>query len=306
MEEITIWDANARNADAKENTDQNVATIPITKLHTFEGHPYKVLDDAEMNDLVESIRVNGVLSPLMVRPMDKKKDEYEVISGHRRLHAAEKAGLETVPAFIRPMDRDAASILLVDSNLHREHILPSEKAFAFKMKYEAMRHQGTSSQIGTKQRTDELLAKEAGESRNQIQRYIRLSYLIPPLLNLVDHGRIALNVGVELSYLEKETQEHIAEIVDRDEATPSFSQAVRMHRENSGFSIISNDRVEEIMAEEKPNQKEQIRLPREELNKYFPRDYTSEQIRDDIIEALSCSPASGNVSESVMRGDRYG
>ncbi len=286
MEEITIWDANARDAGAEENADQNVATISITKLHTFEGHPYKVLDDAEMNDLVESIRVNGVLSPLLVRPLDKKKDEYEVISGHRRLHAAEKAGLETVPAFIRPMDRDAASILLVDSNLHREHILPSEKAFAFKMKYEAMRHQGTSSQIGTKQRTDELLAKEAGESRNQIQRYMRLTYLIPPLLELVDQGRIALNVGVELSYLEKETQEHIAEIVDRDEATPSFAQAVRMHKENCGYSIISNDRIEEIMAEEKPNQKEQIRLPREELNKYFPRDYTSEQIRDDIIEAL--------------------
>ncbi len=286
MEEITIWDANARDAGAEQNTDQNVATIPITKLHAFEGHPYKVLDDAEMMELITSVRENGVLSPLLVRPLEKKKDEYEVISGHRRLHAAEKAGLETVPAFIRPMDRDAASILLVDSNLHREHILPSEKAFAFKMKYEAMRHQGTSSQIGTKQRTDELLAKEAGESRNQIQRYMRLTYLIPPLLNLVDQGRIALNVGVELSYLEKETQEHIAEIVDRDEATPSYAQAVRMHKENNGFSIISKDRIEEIMAEEKPNQKEQIRLPREELNKYFPRDYTSEQIRDDIIEAL--------------------
>ena len=286
MEEITIWDANARDAGADQNTDQNVATIPITKLHTFEGHPYKVLDDAEMMELITSVRENGILSPLLVRPLDKKKDEYEVISGHRRLHAAEKAGLETVPAFIRPMDRDAASILLVDSNLHREHILPSEKAFAFKMKYEAMRHQGTSSQIGTKQRTDEILAKEAGESRNQIQRYMRLTYLIPPLLNLVDQGRIALNVGVELSYLEKETQEHIAEIVERDEATPSYAQAVRMHKENNGFSIISNARIEEIMAEEKPNQKEQIRLPREELNKFFPRDYTSEQIREDIIEAL--------------------
>ena len=286
MNETLLWDASVSDTDAEKNTDQNVATIPITKLHTFKGHPYKVLDDAEMNDLVESIRVNGVLSPLMVRPMDKKQGEYEVISGHRRLHAAEKAGLETVPAFIRPMDRDAASILLVDSNLHREHILPSEKAFAFKMKYEAMRHQGTSSQIGTKQRTDELLAKEAGESRNQIQRYMRLTYLVPPLLELVDQGRIALNVGVELSYLEKETQEHIAEIIDRDEATPSYAQAVRMHRENNGFSIISEDRIEEIMAEEKPNQKEQIRLPREELGKYFPASYTSEQIRDDIIEGL--------------------
>ncbi len=284
MNETLIWDASVRNADAEENTDQNVATIPITKLHSFEGHPYKVLDDAEMNDLVESIRVNGVLSPLMVRPMDKKQGEYEVISGHRRLHAAEKAGLETVPAFIRPMDRDAASILLVDSNLHREQILPSEKAFAYKLKMEALNHQGlTCGQVGHKSR-DQISETESGRT---VQRYIRLTNLIPALLDRMDAGGIAFSVGVELSYLGKPAQKHIAEIIERDEITPSFSQAVKMHKENGfGIAAISNDRIEEIMAEEKPNQKEQIRLPREELNKFFPRDYTSEQIREDILEAL--------------------
>ena len=285
MEEITIWDANARDAGAEQNTDQNVATIPITKLHAFEGHPYKVLDDAEMRELITSVRENGVLSPLLVRPLDKKKDEYEVISGHRRLHAAEKAGLETVPAFIRPMDRDAASILLVDSNLHREQILPSEKAFAYKLKMEALNHQGRASgQIGQKWSRDQISDTDSGRT---VQRYIRLTNLIPALLDRMDAGSIAFSVGVELSYLDKPAQQHIAEIIERDEITPSFAQAVKMHKENGfGLAAISRERIDEIMAEEKPNQKEQIRLPREELNKYFPRDYTSEQIRDDIIEAL--------------------
>lgn len=284
-EELSMFDASARDAGAEENTDQNVATIPITKLHAFEGHPYKVLDDAEMVELITSIRENGVLSPLLVRPLDKKKDEYEVISGHRRLHAAEKAGLETVPAFIRPMDRDAASILLVDSNLHREQILPSEKAFAYKLKMDALNHQGRASgQVGQKWSRDQISDTESGRT---VQRYIRLTNLIPALLDRMDAGSIAFSVGVELSYLDKSAQQHIAEIIERDEITPSFSQAVKMHRENGfGLAAISRERIEEIMAEEKPNQKEQIRLPREELNKYFPRDYTSEQIRDDIIEAL--------------------
>ena len=264
-----------------------ITNIPITKLHAFEGHPYKVLDNEEMNALIGSIQENGILTPLLVRPLEGTTDEYEVISGHRRLHAAQKAGLETVPAFIHAIDRDAASILLVDSNLHREHIMPSEKAFAYKLKYEAMRHQGTSSQFGTKLRTDEQIAKESGESRNQIQRYIRLTHLGPKLLDLVDQGRIAFSVGVELSYLPDEAQNHLAEIIERDEATPSYAQAVRMHKEeNESYPAISLSRIDEIMAEEKPNQREQIRLRRDDFSRYFPADYGDKQIKADILAGL--------------------
>ena len=268
---------------------KQITNIPIDKLHPFEGHPYKVLDNEEMNDLIGSIQENGILTPLLVRPLEGTTDEYEVISGHRRLHAAQKAGLETVPAFIRAVDRDTASILLVDSNLHREHILPSEKAFAYKLKMEAMNRQGqrTFSQVGKKINSYEEMAEQTGESRNQIHRYIRLTHLIPSLLDLVDQGRIAFSVGVELSYLDMPTQEYLAELIDRDEATPSYSQAVRMHRENGqGFESISHERIDEIMAEEKPNQREQIRLRRDEFSKYFPVDYGDKQIKADILAGL--------------------
>ena len=263
--------------------------IPIAKLHPFEGHPYKVLDNEEMNALIESIQANGVTTPLLVRPLEGNADEYEVISGHRRLHAAQKAGLETVPAFIHAIDRDAASILLVDSNLHREHILPSEKAFAYKLKMEAMNRQGqrTFSQVGKRLNSYEEMADQVGESRNQIHRYIRLTHLIPPLLELMDQGRIAFNVGVELSYLPGDAQEHLVALIERDEATPSYSQAVRMHRaENESYPAISHERIDEIMAEEKPNQREQIRLRRDEFSKYFPANYSDHQIRDDILAGL--------------------
>ena len=261
-----------------------ITNIPIAKLHAFEGHPYKVLDDEEMNVLIESIQENGILTPLLVRPLEGTTDEYEVISGHRRLHAAQKSGLEAVPAFIHAIDRDAASILLVDSNLHREHILPSEKAFAYKLKMEAMNQRGKrSGQVGHKSR-DEISDSESGRT---VQRYIRLTHLIPPLLELMDQERIAFSVGVELSYLSNDVQEYLAELIDRDEATPSYSQAVRMHRENGqGFEPISLERIAEIMAEEKPNQREQIRLRRDEFSKYFPSHYDSEQIRADIIAGL--------------------
>ncbi len=268
---------------------KQITNIPIDKLHPFEGHPYKVLDNEEMNDLIGSIQENGILTPLLVRPLEGTTDEYEVISGHRRLHAAQKAGLETVPAFIRAVDRDTASILLVDSNLHREHILPSEKAFAYKLKMEAMNRQGqrTFSQVGKKINSYEEMAEQTGESRNQIHRYIRLTHLIPSLLDLVDQGRIAFSVGVELSYLDMPAQEYLAELIDRDEATPSYSQAVRMHRENGqGFESISHERIDEIMAEEKPNQREQIRLRRDEFSKYFPADYGDKQIKADILAGL--------------------
>ena len=266
-----------------------ITNIPITKLHAFKGHPYKVLDNEEMNDLIGSIQENGILTPLLVRPLEGTTDEYEVISGHRRLHAAQKAGLETVPAFIHAIDRDAASILLVDSNLHREHILPSEKAFAYKLKMEAMNRQGqqTFSQVGKKINSYEEMAGQIGESRNQIHRYIRLTQLGPKLLDLVDQGRIAFSVGVELSYLPDEAQNHLAEIIDRDEATPSYSQAVRMRKEeNESYTAISLDRIDAIMAEEKPNQREQIRLHRDEFSKYFPSEYSDRQIHDDILAGL--------------------
>lgn len=268
---------------------KSITPIPICKLHPFKGHPYKVLDNEEVNDLIGSIRENGILTPLLVRPLEGTTDEYEVISGHRRLHAAQKAGLETVPAFIHAIDRDAASILLVDSNLHREHILPSEKAFAYKLKMEAMNRQGqrTFSQVGKKINSYEEMAKQAGESRNQIHRYIRLTHLGPKLLDLVDQGRIAFSVAVELSYLDMSAQEYLAELIDRDEATPSYSQAVRMHRENGqGFEPIPRERLDEIMAEEKPNQREQIRLRRDEFSKYFPADYGDKQIKADILAGL--------------------
>ena len=268
---------------------KTVKNIPITMLRPFEGHPYKVLDNDEMNALIESIQENGVLTPLIVRPMEGPTDEYEVISGHRRLHAAQKAGLETVPAFIHAIDRDAASILLVDCNLHREHILPSEKAFAYKLKMEALNRQGqrTFSQVGKRLNSYEEIAEQAGESRNQIHRYIRLTHLCPTLLDLVDQGRIAFSVGVELSYLPDEAQRYLAELIDRDEATPSYSQAVRMHRESGqGFESISRERIDEIMAEEKPNQREQIRLRRDEFGKYFPSHYSDRQIHDDILAGL--------------------
>ena len=265
---------------------KQITNIPIDKLHPFEGHPYKVLDNEEMNDLIDSIQESGILTPLLVRPLEGTTDEYEVISGHRRLHAAQKAGLKTVPAFIHAVDRDAASILLVDSNLHREHILPSEQAFAYKLKLEAIKHQGIASRqtVGKLESADTISDTESGRT---VQRYIRLTHLRPALLDLVDQGRIAFSVGVELSYLPDEAQNHLAELIDRDEATPSYSQAVRMHRESGqGFESISRERIDEIMAEEKPNQREQIRLRRDEFSKYFPADYGDKQIKADILAGL--------------------
>ena len=212
------------------NTMKTPVVIPVSKLHPFEGHPYKVLDNEEMNTLIESIQTQGILSPIIVRPKENTTDEYEVVSGHRRLHAAVKAGLETVPAFIYALDRDAAAIAVVDSNLHREHILPSEKAFAYKMKYDAIKHQGTSSQLETKLRSDELLGADSGESRAQIQRYIRLTHLIPKLLTMMDEGKIALSVGVELSFLPEQCQYDVLEVCEMNDCTPSYSQVWHLHQ----------------------------------------------------------------------------
>ena len=263
-------------------------TIHIATLHPFEGHPYQVRDDEEMDALVDSIREHGILTPLIVRPLEDAPNEYEVISGHRRLHAAQKAGISEVPAFVHAVSRDEAAIQLVDSNLHREHILPSEKAFAYKMKYEAMRHQGTSSQLGTKLRSDEEMAAQVGESRNQIQRYIRLTNLIPPLLTLMDEGRIAFTVGVELSYLTREEQRAVLEAIELYDCTPSYSQACRLHRDSEMmYAADTRKRILSVMSEEKPNQREQIRLRREDFRSFFPADYTDKQIKDDIIAGLN-------------------
>lgn len=265
----------------------SVTSIPINKLHPFKDHPYKVVDNTEMNNLTESIQENGILTPLLVRPLEGTIDDYEVISGHRRLYAAQKAGMDEVPVFIYPIDRAAAAILLVDSNLHREHLLPSEKAFAYKLKFDAMKHQGRASgQVGPKLTVDDISEDDSGR---QVKRYIRLTNLIPELLDLMDEGRIAFSVGVELSYLDQESQEYLADLIDRDDRTPSYSQAVRMHKEfvagTDGIGLPWY-RIAEIMSEDKPNQREQIKLRRDDLNKYFPSSYTDDQIKRDILKGL--------------------
>ena len=262
--------------------------IDITKLHDFENHPYKVLDNEEMEQLTESIMQYGVIAPIVVRPKENTADEYEIISGHRRVMACRKAGIEEVPALVVSLDRDAAAIALVDSNLHREHVLPSEKAFAYKMKLEAMKRQGsrsdiTSCQVGTKLRTDEKIAIDADESARQIQRYIRLTNLIPEILQYVDEGRIAFTPAVELSYLREEEQYELLEQIELNDCTPSLSQACRLKRMSRDGSLTSWD-IAEIMSEEKANQKERLRIPMERVSRYFPSSFTPNQIEDEIVK----------------------
>ena len=256
--------------------------IPVEKLRPFAGHPFKVKDDDEMNTLIESIQTQGVLSPLIVRPIENT-EEYEVISGHRRLHAAQKAGITEVPVLIYALDRDAAAIAVVDSNLHREHILPSEKAFAYKLKYEALKHQGTSCQVGTKSRTDEQIAENANDSARQIQRYIRLTYLIPEFLEKMDQGEIALSVGVELSFLDESSQREVLEQCEMNDCTPSYSQAWRMHKADREGSL-TKAAIQTIMSEEKANQKVRLKIPMERIRKYFPQSYTAAQIEDAVVK----------------------
>lgn len=265
-----------------KNTMKKPAAIPVEKLRPFAGHPFKVRDDAEMNTLIESIQTQGILSPLIVRPIENT-EEYEVVSGHRRLHAAQKAGITEVPAFIYALDRDAAAIAVVNSNLYREHILPSEKAFAYKLKYEALKHQGTSCQVGTKLRTDEQIAENANESARQIQRYIRLTYLIPEFLEKMDKGEIALSVGVELSFLDESSQRVVLEQCEMNDCTPSYSQAWRMHRaEREG--TLTTAVIQTVMSEEKANQKARLKIPMERIRKYFPQSYTAAQIEDAVVK----------------------
>ena len=254
--------------------------LPIEKLRPFEGHPFKVEDNEEMDQLVESILTQGVLTPLVVRPLES--GEYEVISGHRRLRACKKAGLDSVPAIVAAMDRDAATIAMVDSNLHREHILPSEKAYAYKMKMDALKHQGqTCGQVGHKSR-DTLSDSESGR---QIQRYIRLTHLIPKILQMVDDGKIALTPAVEISYLTKLEQADLLETMECEDCTPSLSQAMQL-KQLSQAGELDMDTIFGILTQLKPNQQEKISFKVSELRSYFPRSYTASQMTRDIIKGL--------------------
>ena len=268
-----------------KDTKNTPVEIPVSKLHPFEGHPYKVIDNEEMNFLIDSIQTQGILSPLIIRPLENTENEYEVVSGHRRLYAAMKAGLETVPAFIYAMDRDAASIAVVDSNLHREHILPSEKAFAYKMKFDAMSHQGkTSCQVGTKSRTDVQIAESANDSARQIQRYIRLTHLIPELLQWMDEGKMALSVGVELSFLPDHFQHDVYEICKSNDCTPSYSQSWHLHQYCKD-GTLDTELIFQTLSAEKANQRETIKVPMDRLRKYIPKNYTQQQAVDYLVKA---------------------
>lgn len=265
--------------------NNEMTMIEVQHLHPFREHPYQVRDDAEMDALVESIQSQGILDPLIVRPLENTENEYEVISGHRRLHAAQKAGIQTVPAFIHDVSRDEASIQLVDCNLHREHILPSEKAFAYKLKYEAMRHQGTSSQLGTKLRADEEMATQVGESRNQIHRYIRLTNLIPSLLKMMDEGRIAFSIGVELSYLSELEQCDLVDAIYYADCTPSLPQALELKQKSQNGTLQFLD-ISAVLSQPKPNQKERITFKTDDLRKFFPKDSTPEKMQETIMKLL--------------------
>ena len=264
-----------------------MTNISINKLHEFRDHPYQVLDNEEMNSLIESVQQQGIMTPLIVRPLENTTDEYEIISGHRRFRAAQKAGLAEVPAFIRPVSRDEAAIMVVDSNLHREHLLPSEKAFAYKLKAEALNHQGkrnnlTSEQLAPKLST-ELIAEQEGTSKDTVKRYIRLTKLNPDILKMVDEQRIAFSVGVELSYLTENEQQDLFDAIELEDKTPSLSQAIQM-KKLSQAGKLDSEKISKIISEEKPNQREKISFQYDELSKYFPKKYTPQDIYKRLLK----------------------
>lgn len=266
--------------DAKRERVQN---IPLCELHPFKNHPFKVQNDEEMKRMIESIKKVGAITPAVARPIN---GGYEIISGHRRLAAYQELGLEIMPVIVRDMTDDEAVIAMVDANLQRETVLPSEKAFAFKMKLDAIKHQGVASaQVGQKLLSVEKVAEDAGESRNQIKRYIRLTYLIPELLAMVDDGKIAFNPAVEISYLSKDEQRILLDAVDLNDCTPSHAQSIRLKKLSQEGSLDSQI-IYGVMSEEKPNQKEQIKFKREDFKKYFPPNYSDEQMRKDILKGL--------------------
>ena len=267
-----------------KNTKKNIS---IEKLHPFENHPYKVQDNEEMETLAESIKVHGVVSPIIVRPLENTTDEYEIISGHRRVMASRKAGITEIPALIVSLDRDAAAIVLVDSNLHREHILPSEKAFAYKMKAEALAHKGyrtdlTSVQVAPRLATEQI-AEDAGTSKDTIKRYIRLTNLIPEILQYVDDGRISFTPAVELSYLNEQEQYDLLEQMELNDCTPSLSQACRF-KKISQEDGLTPEVIAAVMSEEKANQREMFKVPMERIRQYIPN-ANAKQAEDFVLKA---------------------
>ena len=272
----------------QEEKREQVQQIPIDELHPFTNHPFKVVDDDAMTRTVESIKLLGITNPLIARP--RPEGGYEIISGHRRQHAAQLAGLDTLPVIVRQMNDDAAVLLMVDSNLQRESVLPSEKAFAYKMKLEALKNQGarsdlTSSQVGTKLRADEKVAKDSGDSRNQVQRYIRLTNLIPELLDMVDEKKISFNPAVELSYLDEKQQRDFLEAMDGTQNAPSVSQAIQL-KKMAQSGEFTYEKAFDILGQEKKSEQDTVTIKNDILRKYFPRSYTPRQMEEKIIQLL--------------------
>lgn len=277
-----IFSTQAERDDARL---ERVHNIPLEELHPFKDHPFKIQSGEEMDRMIESMRKVGAITPALARPLEG--GGFELISGHRRLAACQVLGLKTMPVIVREMTDDEAVIAMVDANLQRETILPSEKAFAYKLKQEALNHQGrsTSSQLGTKLRTDAFIGEAAGDSRNQVQRYIRLTYLIPELLTKVDEGKIAFSPAVEISFLTEDEQRILLDAIELNDCTPSHAQSIRL-KKLSQDGVLTKDQIYEIMSEEKPNQQEHLRFRREDFNGYFPKSYTEQQIKKDILKGL--------------------
>ena len=280
----TLDDLFTTQAERDDAKLERVKNIPLDELHPFKNHPFKILNNEEMERMIESIRKVGTITPALARPLPD--GGYELISGHRRLAACQVLGIETMPVIVREMSDDEAVIAMVDANLQRETILPSEKAFAYKMKLEAIKHQGvTSRQVGEKLLSVTQVSKDSDDSERQIQRYIRLTYLIPELLSMVDDNKIAFNPAVEISYLDRDEQLTLLDAINMNDCTPSHAQSIRL-KKMSQDGLLTADAIYTILSEEKPNQKEQIKLPRDELRKYFPQNYSDEQIKRDILKGL--------------------
>ena len=280
----TLDDLFSTQAERDDAKLERVKNIPLDELHPFKNHPFKILNNEEMERMIESIRKVGTITPALARPLPD--GGYELISGHRRLAACQVLGIETMPVIVREMSDDEAVIAMVDANLQRETIMPSEKAFAYKMKLEAIKHQGvTSRQVGEKLLSVTQVSKDSDDSERQIQRYIRLTYLIPELLSMVDDNKIAFNPAVEISYLDRDEQLILLDAINMNDCTPSHAQSIRL-KKMSQDGLLTADAIYAILSEEKPNQKEQIKLPRDELRKYFPQNYSDEQIKRDILKGL--------------------
>lgn len=280
----TLDDLFTTQAERDDAKLERVKNIPLNELHPFKNHPFKILNNEEMERMIESIRKVGTITPALARPLPDSG--YELISGHRRLAACQVLGIETMPVIVREMSDDEAVIAMVDANLQRETILPSEKAFAYKMKLEAVKHQGvTSRQVGEKLLSVTQVSRDSDDSERQIQRYIRLTYLIPELLSMVDDNKIAFNPAVEISYLDREEQLTLLDAINMNDCTPSHAQSIRL-KKMSQDGLLTADAIYAVLSEEKPNQKEQIKLPRDELRKYFPQNYSDEQIKRDILKGL--------------------